>query len=87
MRLPNQFSATGSSKLRRAEEYRTGFAGIVADSDDIVKLTPANSSMCLERWPPISMPSSFITAMASGRTMLRCDTGALHPEQISSVVA
>ena len=50
------------------------FAGVVADGDHIIELSPMNSFRCFDRWPPTSIPRSAISA--DGERMDPRDLGA-----------
>jgi len=52
------------------EEYGTTLLRAVADCQHLVEILTRDSFTCFKRWDVMSIPSSFMTATASGRTVL-----------------
>jgi len=53
-----------------AGKDRAAFLGVVAHGEHVIELLAGEFVDPFERWPEISMPSSSMTVMASGRTKL-----------------
>ena len=53
---------------RLSGKDRAAFLGVVAHGQNVVKMLAGELVDAFERWQDMSMPNSFIAAIASGRT-------------------